>query len=144
HIDDFWQAIWDYFKIDASTPATQVLGKRTMPGADWFPGSKLNYAQHILRHEKPGQTALLYASEQQPLQALDWRELGANVRKLATRMRAMGIKPGDRVASYMANSPETVTALLATASIGAIWSSCSPDFGTPSVLDRLSQIEPKL
>src|SRR5690554_4355024 len=70
HIDDFWQAIWDYFKIDASTPATQVLGKRTMPGADWFPGSKLNYAQHILRHEKPGQTALLYASEQQPLQAL--------------------------------------------------------------------------
>src|SRR5690606_4780850 len=81
-------------------------------------------------------------SEKQGLQELDWRELGANVRKLATQLRAMGIKPGDRVASYMANSPEAVTALLATASIGAVWSSCSPDFGTPSVLGRLSQIEP--
>jgi acetoacetyl-CoA synthetase len=144
HLDDFWQALWDYFNIEASSPPTAVLGKRTMPGADWFPGARLNYAQHILRHEKPGSIALLYCSETQPLKQLDWPTLANNVRKLATRLRALGIKPGDRVAAYMTNIPEAVTALLATSSIGAIWSSCSPDFGTHSVLDRLSQIEPKV
>jgi len=143
-LDDFWQAIWDYFDIQASTPPTGVLGKRSMPGADWFPGARLNYAQHILRHERPGAVALLHASEQQPLQELQWTELAGNVRKLATQLRQLGIRPGDRVAAYMPNIPEAVTALLATSSIGAVWSSCSPDFGTPSVLDRLSQIEPKV
>jgi acetoacetyl-CoA synthetase len=144
HLDDFWQSIWDYYKIEASTPPTAVLGKRTMPGAEWFPGSRLNYAQHILRHEKPDTTALLYSSETQPLTELAWTDLAADVRKLATRLREMGVKPGDRVAAYMANTPEAVTAVLAVTSIGAVWSSCSPDFGTPSVLDRLSQIEPKV
>lgn len=144
HIDDFWQAVWDYFGIEASTPPTSVLGKRTMPGAEWFPGAHLNYAQHILRNEKPDTLALLHASEQSPLQELSWTELAGNVRKLATQLRALGIKPGDRVAAYLPNTPEAVTALLATSSIGAVWSSCSPDFGTPSVLDRLSQIEPKV
>jgi acetoacetyl-CoA synthetase len=143
-LDDFWQAIWDYYQVNASTPPTAVLGKRTMPGADWFPGARLNYAQHIMRNEKAGVAALLYASEQAPLKELSWTELAANVRKLATQLRAMGIKPGDRVAAYMTNIPEAVTAVLATSSIGAIWSSCSPDFGTHSVLDRLSQIEPKV
>ncbi len=143
-LDDFWQAIWDFYKISASTPPTAVFGKRTMPGADWFPGARLNYAQHIMRNETAGVAALLYASEQAPLQELSWTELAANVRKLATQLRAMGIKPGDRVAAYMTNIPEAVTALLATSSIGAIWSSCSPDFGTHSVLDRLSQIEPRV
>ena len=144
HLDDFWQSIWDYFRIETSSPPTAVLGKRTMPGAQWFPGSKLNWAQHIMRNEKPGKTALLYSSETQPLAELDWRILGNDVRKLATRLREFGIKPGDRVAAYLPNVPEAVTALIATASIGAIWSSCSPDFGTPSVLDRLSQISPKV
>lgn len=144
HLDDFWQAIWDYFEIEASTAPTAVLGKRTMPGADWFPGARLNYAQHILRHEKPGALALLHASEQQPLRELSWTELAGNVRKLATRLRELGIQPGDRVAAYLPNIPEAITALLATSSIGATWSSCSPDFGTPSVLDRLSQIAPKV
>ncbi|MEY4642675.1 MAG: hypothetical protein RLZZ227_2669 [Pseudomonadota bacterium] len=144
HLDDFWKAVWDYFKIEASTPPSAVLGKRTMPGADWFRGAKLNWAQHIMRHEKPGKTALLHASENSPLKELDWSELGPNVRKLASQLRALGIKPGDRVAAYLPNIPEAVTAVIATASIGAIWSSCSPDFGTPSVLDRLSQIEPKV
>jgi len=144
HLDDFWQSIWDYFKIEASTPPTAVFGKRTMPGTEWFPGARLNYAQHILRHEKPDTTALLYCSETIALSELSWNELAGKVRKLATRLREMGVKPGDRVAAYMANSPEAVVAVLATTSIGAIWSSCSPDFGTPSVLDRLSQIEPKV
>jgi acetoacetyl-CoA synthetase len=144
HLDDFWQAAWDYFDIDASSPPTAVLGKRTMPGAQWFPGSTLNYAQHILRNEKPGTTALLFANEDQTLNELDWSVLGNSVRILATELRKMGIKPGDRVASYMTNIPEAAIALLACSSIGAIWSSCSPDFGTHSVLDRLSQIEPKV
>lgn len=144
HLDDFWQAVWDYFKIEASTPPTAVFGKRTMPGADWFPGSRLNYAQHILRNEKPNTTALLHSSENSPLAEMSWTELAANIRKLATQLRALGIKPGDRVAAYLPNIPEAVTAVLATASIGAIWSSCSPDFGTPSVLDRLAQIQPKV
>ena len=72
HLDDFWQTIWDYFKIEASTPPTAVLGKRTMPGAEWFPGSRLNWAQHIMRNEKPGKTALLHCSETLPLTELDW------------------------------------------------------------------------
>ncbi len=144
HLDDFWQSIWDYFRIEASAPPTAVFGKRTMPGAEWFPGARLNWAQHIMRNEKPGKTALLHCSETQPLAELDWTTLASNVRKLATQLRALGIKPGDRVAAYLPNIPEAVTALLATASIGAIWSSCSPDFGTPSVLDRLSQISPKV
>src|SRR5690606_1856310 len=84
-IDAFWGAIWDFFDIKASTPPTAVLGKRTMPGAEWFPGAKMNYAEHILRHEKPGTPALFYCNEQNPLQSLDWSELAGNVRKLATR-----------------------------------------------------------
>ncbi|MEX2366686.1 MAG: acetoacetate--CoA ligase [Pseudohongiellaceae bacterium] len=144
HLEEFWQAIWDYFEIDSSRPPERVLGRREMPGAQWFPGSRLNYAWHILRREKPGTDALYYASENDALQGMSWDELAGNVRILATQLRNMGIGPGDRVAAYMTNIPEAVTALLATASIGAIWSSCSPDFGTHSVLDRLCQIEPKV
>jgi len=144
HLDDFWQAIWDYFEIEASAQPTAVLGKRTMPGAEWFPGAKLNYAQHILRNERPGKAALLYANEDQVLHELEWSDMASSVRILATELRNMGIRPGDRVACYMTNIPQAAIALLACSSIGAIWSSCSPDFGTHSVLDRLSQIEPKV
>ncbi len=144
HLDDFWQAIWDYFEIQSSNQPERVLARREMPGAQWFPGARLNYAQHILRREEPGTPALFHASENHGLQALMWDELAGNVRILATQLRALGVKPGDRVASYMTNIPQAVTALLACASIGAVWSSCSPDFGTHSVLDRLSQIEPRV
>jgi acetoacetyl-CoA synthetase len=144
HLDEFWGALWDFFQIQSSAPPAQVLGKRSMPGAEWFPGARLNYAEHILRHEQAGRPALFHCNEQTPLQALDWSELGGNVRKLATRLRQLGVRPGDRVVAYMTNIPEAVTALLAASSIGAVWSSCSPDFGTRSVLDRLSQIEPKV
>jgi len=144
HLDDFWQAVWDFFKVEAATPPTAVLGKRTMPGAEWFPGSTLNYAQHILRNEKPGEAALMYANEDHVLHELEWSELADSVRILATELRKMGIQRGDRVACYMTNIPQAAIALLACSSIGAIWSSCSPDFGTHSVLDRLSQIEPKV
>jgi acetoacetyl-CoA synthetase len=143
-LDGFWQAIWDYCGIEASAPPTAVLGRRTMPGADWFPGARLNYAQHVLRNERPGQDALYYQSETTPLAGLPWPELGNSVRVLATRLREMGVGPGDRVASCMPNTPATAIAMLATTSIGAIWTSCSPDFGSRGVSDRFGQLSPKV
>ncbi|HEY9465508.1 MAG TPA: acetoacetate--CoA ligase [Vicinamibacterales bacterium] len=143
-LDAFWCSIAEFCGIEFSTTSTRVLGKRTMPGAEWFPGSTLNYAHHALRHERPGEDALLYLSEQRPLTAMPWTELARHVRVLATHMRALGIVPGDRVVAYLPNTPEAIIAMLATASIGAVWSSCGPDFGTRGVLDRYSQLAPKL
>ena len=143
-LDAFWSSIAEFCGLEFSTPATRVLGKRTMPGAEWFPGATLNYAQHALRHERPGEVALLYLSEQRPLTTMTWLELARHVRVLATRLRALGIVAGDRVVAYLPNTPEAIIAMLATASIGAVWSSCGPDFGTRGVLDRYSQLAPKL
>src|SRR5262245_30477916 len=141
-IDAFWQAVWDFFRIEATKPPTAVLGKRTMPGAEWFPGAELNYARHMLRHERPNATALLHLNERAPLAEISWEELAGKVRILATQLRKLGVKKGDRVCAYVVNVPEALIALLATASIGAIWSSVGPDFGTPGVLDRFSQLTP--
>jgi acetoacetyl-CoA synthetase len=141
-IDAFWQAVWDFFQIEATRPPTAVLGKRTMPGTEWFPGAELNYARHMLRHERPAATALLHLNERAPLAAVTWEELGSQVRIVATQLRKLGVKRGDRVCAYMVNVPETVVAMLATTALGAIWSSVGPDFGTPGVLDRFSQLEP--
>jgi acetoacetyl-CoA synthetase len=141
-LDGFWQAVWDYSGVTASAPPERVLGRREMPGADWFPGARLNYAEQVLRRERPGTDALLYRSETAPLAGLDWGTLAGQVRILATRLRAMGVGPGDRVVSCMPNIPQTVIAMLATTSIGAIWASCSPDFGWRGVLDRFSQLAP--
>ena len=143
-LDGFWQAVWDYCGIEASVPATAVLGRRTMPGADWFPGARLNYAQHVLRNERPGQDALYHQSETAPLAGLPWPELGNAVRVLATRLRGLGVRPGDRVASCMPNIPQTAIAMLATTSIGAIWTSCSPDFGWRGISDRFGQLSPRV
>ncbi len=144
-VDDlagFWQAIWDYSRVEASVPPQQVLSRRAMPGAEWFPGAMLNYAQHALRHERPGEDALLHASETTPVTGMDWAELAGQVRVLGTRLRDMGVGPGDRVASYMPNIPQAVIAMLATTSIGGVWTSCSPDFGWRGVLDRFRQLRP--
>ena len=143
-LDGFWQAVWDYCGIEASAPPTAVLGTRTMPGADWFPGARLNYAQHVLRNERPGQDALYYQSETTPLAGLPWPEFGNSVRILATQLRGLGVRPGDRVASCMPNIPQTVIAMLAATSIGAIWTSCSPDFGVRGISDRFGQLSPKV
>jgi acetoacetyl-CoA synthetase len=143
-LDGFWQAVWDYCGIEASAPPTAVLGRRTMPGAEWFPGARLNYAQHVLRREQPGADALYYQSEATPLAGLAWPDLANSVRVLATRLRAMGVRPGDRVASCMPNTPPTVIAMLATTSIGAVWTSCSPDFGGRGVSDRFGPLSPKV
>ncbi|MGH3260118.1 MAG: acetyl-coenzyme A synthetase N-terminal domain-containing protein, partial [Streptosporangiaceae bacterium] len=143
-LDGFWQAIWDYCGVQASAPPLAVLGARTMPGADWFPGARLNYAEHVLRSERPGEDALHYQSETTPLTGLPWPDLANSVRVLATRLRDMGVGPGDRVASCMPNIPQTAIAMLATTSIGAIWTSCSPDFGWRGVSDRFGQLAPKV
>ena len=143
-LDGFWQAVWDYCGIEASVRPAAVLGTRTMPGADWFPGARLNYAQHVLRRERPGEPALYHQSETTPLAGLAWPDLANGVRVLASRLRAMGVRPGDRVASCMPNIPQTVIAMLATTSVGAIWTSCSPDFGWRGVSDRFGQLAPKV
>jgi acetoacetyl-CoA synthetase len=143
-LEGFWGAVWEFTNIEASQPYERVLGNRTMPGTDWFPGARLNFAQHVLRNEVPGKEALLYVTERTPLTSMTWDELAGKVRILATQLRNMGIKPGDRVAAYLPNSPHAVIAMLATTSIGAIWASVSPDFGTRGVLDRLSQLTPRL
>jgi acetoacetyl-CoA synthetase len=143
-LEGFWQAIWDYCGIECSAPPARVLGRREMPDAEWFPGARLNYAQHVLRRERPGDTALLSVTESAPLASMDWADLAGQVRILGTQLRAMGVRPGDRVASCLPNIPQAVIAMLATTSIGAIWASCSPDFGWRGVLDRFRQLAPKV
>ena len=144
HLEDFWASIWDFFSVKASRPYTSVLADRKMPGAQWFGGAELNYAEQVFRNASVGYPALLFQSERHPLRAVSWEELSRNVGSVANALRALGVKPGDRVVAYMANLPETVIAFLACASIGAVWSSCPPDFGTSSVIERFQQIEPKV
>jgi acetoacetyl-CoA synthetase len=143
-IEDFWASIWDFFDVQSSAPYAEVLPDRSMPGANWFPGAELSYAEHIFRGKDDAATAVLHASELRDLGELTWGELRAQVAAAAAGLRALGTGRGDRVAAYMPNIPETLVAFLATASIGAIWSSCSPDFGAASVVDRFAQIEPKV
>lgn len=143
-IEAFWQSIWDYFKVDSSAPHTAVLGSYEMPGVEWFPGARLNYAQHMLRNEREGDDALYYLSETAPLRGLSWTQFASQVRILATVLRDLGVRPGDRVVAYLPNIPEAVVAMCATTAIGAIWASCSPDFGSRGVLDRIEQLAPKV
>ena len=117
---------------------------RTMPGASWFPGAQLNYAEHAFRGKDDGALAIVHASELREQAELTWGELREQVRGIAAGLRALGVERGDRVAAYMPNIPEAIAAFLATASLGAVWSSCSPDFGARSVIDRFAQIEPKV
>ncbi|HKT05326.1 MAG TPA: acetoacetate--CoA ligase [Rugosimonospora sp.] len=143
-LDGFWQAIWDYFGVRVSATPSAVLGRREMPGAQWFPGARLNFAEHVLRAERPGTDAVLYGSEDTPLAGVPWEVFAGRVRGLANGLRALGVRPGDRVVGYLPNIPQAMVAMLATASIGAIWACCSPDFGWPGVLDRFSQLDPKV
>ena len=143
-LDDFWASLWEYFDIQASAPYRAVLGKREMPGAQWFPGARLNYAQHVLRRARNDAPALITAGENATPRELAWADLSRQVRVLATRLRAQGVGPGDRVVGFMTNIPEAAIAMLAATSVGAVWSGCSPDFGATSVLDRFRQIAPKV
>jgi acetoacetyl-CoA synthetase len=143
-LEEFWASIWDFFEVEASAPYSQVLAERVMPGASWFEGAELNYAQHIFRGKRDADVAVLHASELRPLGELRWGELRDQVAAAAAGLRELGVGRGDRVVAYLPNIPEALVAFLATASIGAIWSSCSPDFGASSVVDRFAQIEPKV
>lgn len=148
--ETFWESIWSYFKVHSTAPYRAVLERPAdgrMIGTRWFPGARVNYAEHMLRHEaqaRDDEVIFHHLSETRPLQRMTWKQAGAMVRKLATRMRAMGIGPGDRVVSYMPNIPETAIAMMATTAIGAIWSSAAPEFGVKTVIERFSQIAPKL
>src|SRR3954471_21979580 len=141
-LEGFWGAIWDFFDVGAEYD--RVLGDRTMPGAEWFPGAEINYAAHIFRGKDDDATAIIARSELRDLQELTWGELREQVERAAAGLRRLGVEQGDRVVAYLPNIPETVVAFLATASIGAIWSSAAPEFGTPTVIDRFKQIEPKV
>ncbi|GAA4841440.1 acetoacetate--CoA ligase [Kitasatospora terrestris] len=143
----FWQAVTEWFDVRFGEQPTAVLADPAMPGASWFPGARLNYAEHALRHaEDPanaGKPAILHLDEttESPVE-ISWSELRRQVGSLAAALRAQGVGPGDRVGAYLPNIPQAAVALLATAAVGAIWTSCAPDFGARSVLDRLQQIEP--
>src|SRR4051794_34946862 len=141
-LDEFWSAIWDFFGVQASQPPTAVLAERTMPGARWFPGARLNFGEHVLRQERPGEPALLFVSETAPVRELPWEEFTRQVRRVATHLRERGVWPGDRVVAYLPNVPEAVVAMVACAAVGAVWAACSPDFGARGALDRLGQLAP--
>ena len=144
HITDFWKAIWGFMSIEFSSDYTQVVDDETkMPGAKWFEGAQFNFAENLLRirSDKP---AIQFKGEGQPVRTLSYIELFSEVENLASALRKMGVQKGDRVVGFMPNMPETIIAMLATTSIGAIWSSSSPDFGIKGVLDRFTQIEPKV
>ena len=148
-LEEFWASLWDFFEVRASTPYRRVLDAHKMPGARWFEGAQLNYAEHALRHAAAntdaGRPAIVSRSELRPaLAALGWRDLQRDVASIAASLRAMGVRRGDRVVSCMPNIPETIAAFLATASVGAVWSSCSPDMGSGAVIERFRQIEPKV
>ncbi|WP_151706116.1 acetoacetate--CoA ligase [Weizmannia acidilactici] len=138
----FWESIWKYCNIISHTPYQQVLNSRTMPGAKWFAGSTLNYAEHVFRNSRENQSAIIFKSETVPKKEVSWKELQEKTAKVALFLKKCGVQKGERVVAYMPNIPETVMAFLACASIGAIWSSCSPDFGNDSVIERFKQIEP--
>jgi len=145
-LDAFWQSIWDYFDMQSPTPHTAVLERNVMPGARWFPGAQVNYAQQVLRHVAPahaaGFSAIVSRNEKGRQVELSWPELQRQVASFALHLQAQGVMPGDRVAAYLPNIPETMVAFLAVVSIGAVWSVCAPDMGTNAVLDRFKQIEP--
>ena len=145
-LDAFWSSIWDFFKVRSSRRYERVLARDTMPGASWFPGAELNYAEHALarRDDHP---ALIARSETRGLDrttTVTYAELARQVAAVRAGLVRLGVTRGDRVVAYLPNVPETVVALLATSSLGAIWSSCSPDFGTRAVVDRFGQLDPKI
>ena len=142
----FWDSLWDYFGVAGERGEGPVLTGTTMPDVSWFPGATLNYAQNALRTAAtdPGRTALIACDEAGNRATLSYGELAAEVARVAAGLRALGVTTGDRVAAYLPNIPAAIIGLLATASIGAIWSSCSPDFGPASVIDRFAQITPKV
>jgi len=141
NLESFWGSVWKYFGVaDADYP---VLSEHRMPGARWFEGSELNFAEQVFRAKREG-VAIIARTEKGKGRETTWQELERRTAALASKLREMGVGVGDRVAAFLPNSAEAVTAFLACASVGATWSCCSPDFGPPAVVDRFSQIRPKV
>ncbi|MDV3277335.1 MAG: acetoacetate--CoA ligase [Nitrososphaerales archaeon] len=141
-IEGFWGSIWDYFGVRSPSGRKKTLSLREMPGAQWFPGAKVNYTSHVFRESRTG-PALIARTEAGEMKSFSWSEFERMVGALATTLKELGVKKGDRVAAYLPNGVEAAVGFLASASIGSIWSSCSPEFGAPSVVDRFGQIGPK-
>jgi acetoacetyl-CoA synthetase len=141
-LQEFWASIWDYYQVQASTPYTSVLEGNEMPGARWFGGARLNYAEHVLGRAPQALPALIAVGEDHRPREISASELRGQVGSLSAALRNLGVRPGDRVAAYVGNLPEAVVAMLAVTSLGAVWTACAPDFGVRSVLDRFTQVEP--
>src|SRR6185295_1181285 len=143
HSEEFWNLCWDFCGVIGTKGDRTLIDGSRMPGAKWFPEGRLNFAENLLR-QRDASLALSFWGEDRVKRRLSRRELYDLVSRLAQALRDAGVRKGDRVAGYLPNLPEAIAATLATASIGAIWSSCSPDFGIQGVLDRFGQIEPKV
>jgi acetoacetyl-CoA synthetase len=144
-LDGFWSSVWDFFQVRAHTPYERVLGSREMPGAEWFPGARLNIAEHMLgRDEDADAVAVVAYSQSRATHELTFGDLRQQVAHARAGLKRLGVAPGDRVVAYLPNIPETLVAFLACASLGAIWATCPPEFGVRSVLHRLGQLEPKV
>src|SRR4051812_32779448 len=144
-LEGFWGSVWDFFGVRAHAPYERVLGSRAMPGAEWFPGARLNYAEHMVGTDEDADRVAVVARSQtrEPIE-MTFGELREQVARARAGLQRLGVGPGDRVVAYLPNIPETLVAFLATASLGAIWSACAPEFGARSVLGRFGQIEPKV
>lgn len=144
----FWASLWEFERFESPTPYREVLADASMPGARWFEGAQVNYAQRVLRHvgaaQAAGCPAIVSENEVGEVRETSWPELRRQVASLALHLRELGVQRGDRVAAYLPNVPETVVAFLACASLGAVWSVCAPDMGTQAVVDRFRQIEPRV
>ncbi len=145
-LDDFWESVWQFCEVKSHSLYFEVFIRqnRDFIGTKWFRGATVNYAEHIFRHKNQARPAIMFQSEQEPLKELSWRELEKQVGAVAAYLRQSGVVAGDRVVGVLPNGPQAVVAFLATNSLGAVWSSCSPDFGTTGILDRFQQIEPKV
>ncbi len=144
NLEEFWSSIVEFLDVRFSRPPERVLGTRTMPGAEWFPGARVSYPEHIFKGKDDDEIAMRFASELRELDAWTWADLRSRTAAIAAALKRFGVGPGDRVAAYMPNIPETVAAFLAVSSLGAVWSSAAPEFGSRSVIDRFAQIEPKV
>jgi acetoacetyl-CoA synthetase len=144
-LEGFWSAVWEFFEVQADTPYERVLGSDELPGAEWFPGAQLSYAAHMVGRDEDADTVAVVAISQsrEPFE-LTFRELREQVARARAGLQRLGVGPGDRVVAYLPNIPETLVAFLATASLGAVWAACPPEFGPRSVLDRLGQLEPSV
>ncbi len=144
-LEAFWQSIWDFFGVRSHAPHECVLRRRTMPGAEWFPGACLNYAEHMLGTEEDVDVvAVVSHSQTRPARELTFGDLRTQVTQARRALVGLGVGPGDRVVGYLPNIPETLVAFMATASLGAIWAACAPEFGARSVIDRFAQLDPKV